>query len=258
MHELGDPPNPVPACSTLSATQSPAEKVATSLYIGGRMPPIPAKLAKRIQDGQFVEMVELLPDLLRGYNPSDEDQLKSSKSKYRESQITNIIDWIQCFSLYIAIICRTQPQRTVDLLGYQNLIITSHQRFPDFNWATYDREFRQQAAASAVSEWSVLDNTLWNLARQSTAHPSKIQFTTYPSRSQYIEQSSRSQFSSSPSQFRKARVCLDWNESPATGCPHPICRYEHICYRCINIPSIPDKHHKAIHCPNKAQPKTRR
>ena len=157
------------------------------------MPPIPAKLAKRIQDGQFVEMVELLPDLLRGYNPSDEDKLKSSKSKYHESQITNIINWMQCFSLYIAIICHSQPQRTVDLLGYQNLIITSHQQFP--------------AAASAVSDRSVLDNTLWNLARQSTTHPSKTQFTTYPSRSQYIEQSSRSQFSSSPSQLRKARVC---------------------------------------------------
>ena len=79
VHELGDPPNPVPACSTLSITQSPAEnreKATTPLYIGGRMPPIPAKLANRIQDGQFVEIVELLPDLLRGYNPSDEDQLK--------------------------------------------------------------------------------------------------------------------------------------------------------------------------------------
>ena len=88
---------------------------------------------------------------------------------------------MQCFSLYITIIYSSQPQRTVDLLGYQNLIITSHQQFPDFNWATYDRESRQQAAALPASEWSVLDNTLWNLARQSTVYPSKAQFTTYPS-----------------------------------------------------------------------------
>ena len=31
--------------------------------------------------------------------------------------------------------------------------------FPDFNWAIYDREFRQQAAATSAPEWSVLDNT---------------------------------------------------------------------------------------------------
>ena len=36
------------------------------------------------------------------------------------------------------------------------VIITSHQRFPDFNWATYDS---QQAVAFAISEWSILDNT---------------------------------------------------------------------------------------------------
>ena len=112
-------------------TQVPPVKAPTSIYIGGGMPPIPAKLAKRIQEGQFIEIAELLPDFLRGPNPSDEDQLKSSK--IRTWAITNIIDWIQCFSVYIAIICHSQPERIVDLLGYQNLIITSHQCFPDFN-----------------------------------------------------------------------------------------------------------------------------
>ena len=53
-------------------------------------------------------MAELLPEHLRGPNPYDEDQPKSSKSKYRE--LSNIVDWIQCFSLYTAIICHAQPQ----------------------------------------------------------------------------------------------------------------------------------------------------
>ena len=83
-------------------TQVPPVKVPTSIYIGGGMSPIPAKLAMRIQEGQFIEMAELLPDFLRGPNPSDENQLKSSK--IRTWEITNIIDWIQCFSDYIAII----------------------------------------------------------------------------------------------------------------------------------------------------------
>ena len=42
-------------------------------------------------------------------------------------------------------------------------------------------KLHQQTAASAVLEWSVLDNTLWNLVRHPTAHPSKTQFTTSPS-----------------------------------------------------------------------------
>ena len=63
--------------------------------------------------------------------------------------------------------------------NYQYVYI-SYQQFSDVNWVTYEREFHQQAAASAISEWSILDNTLWNLARQSTSYPSKTQFTTYP------------------------------------------------------------------------------
>ena len=51
----------------------------------------------------------------------------------------------------------------------------------------YDRELRQQAAARAIPEWSVLDNTLWNLARQTTANSSVSQFTRQPYRSQQME-----------------------------------------------------------------------
>ena len=71
------------------------------------MPPIPAKPARCIQEGLFVEKVKLMPDCLRGPNPSNEEQLKSSKFKILE--IINIVDWIQCFSLYTAIVCRSQP-----------------------------------------------------------------------------------------------------------------------------------------------------
>ena len=217
--------------------------------MGGGMPPIPAKLAKRIQEGKFIEMAKLLPDFLTGPNPSDEDQFKTSKS--RNWEIANIVDWIQCFSLYIAIICRSQPQQIVDLLGYQNLIITSHKRFPNFNWATYDREFCQQAAASAVREWSVLDCTLWNLTRQTAFNSSKTQLIRPLSKPYHAEQTSRPQFPSALPQSRKTPICLEWNDSPAAGCPHPNCRYEHSCYRCIHVPTISDKRHKAIHCPNK-------
>ena len=223
-------------------TFQPADKTSLSLYGGGGLPPVPAKLAQRIQDGQFVEMVELLPEVLRGPIPYDDDQQKSSKSKYRE--LNGIVDWIQCFSLYIAIVCRSQPQWITDLLGYQNLIITSHMRFPDFSWATYDREFRQQAAATSVPEWSVLDNTLWNLARQSATRS-----TVQSSQTRSYEQNLMAPPTRLPSW--KTPVCIEWNENLGAGCPRPFCRYEHICYRCVNVPGIPEKRHKAIYCPNK-------
>ena len=83
VQHIDNPPmlssNPLLSHSTTLPTQPPSEKTPTTLYVGGGMPLIPAKLAKRIQECQFVEMVEFMPDYLRVPNLSDEDQLKSSK-----------------------------------------------------------------------------------------------------------------------------------------------------------------------------------
>ena len=115
----------------------------------------------------------------------------------------------------------------------------------------YNREFCQQTTASAVREWSALDNTLWNLARQTASHPPKTQSARPPSKPYHVEQTFRLQPYSALPQSRKAPICLEWNDSPAAGCPHSNCHYKHSCYRCIHMPTISDKHHKAIHCPNK-------
>ena len=143
----------------LSQTQ---RSKASLMSLGGGIPPVPAKLVKRIQEGSFIEMAELLPELLRNASLPD-DINKSSKPK--PHSVGNIMEWVRCFSCYIAVISRSQPQRVVDLLGYQNLIITSHLEFPDFKWEEYYREFRLQASASPTPQWSVMDSTQWNMAR---------------------------------------------------------------------------------------------
>ena len=86
------------------------------------MPPVPAKLAKRVQNGRFIKIGELLPEVLRGPSPYDDGYQKRSKSKYQE--LNGIVDWMQCFSLYVhitAIVRYSQPHWITDLLGYQNL-----------------------------------------------------------------------------------------------------------------------------------------
>ena len=129
------------------------------MSLRGGLPPIPAKLVKRIQEGSFVEMSELLPDLLRRAALPEEIG-KSFKS--RPHSVGNILEWVRCFGSYIAVISRSQPHRVADLLGYQNLVITSHLDFPDFRWEEYDREFRLEASVSPISQWSVMDSTKWN------------------------------------------------------------------------------------------------
>jgi len=45
---------------------------------------------------------------------------------------------------------RFPASQVADLLGYQNLVITSHLDFPDFKWEEYDQEFRLLASVSPM------------------------------------------------------------------------------------------------------------
>ena len=151
INQLGDNPPPPQILQIREKTQA-------LVYIGGGLPPIPARLVKRIEDSQFEEMAELLPDHLSLSPYTDEDQAKGTKVKYKE--VLDIIEWLQCFSLYIAVIARSNASCVVDLLGYQNLIVQNQLKYQDGYWAVYDRQFCQKASAVSVPEWSVTDTTL--------------------------------------------------------------------------------------------------
>jgi len=97
------------------------------MYIGGGIPPIPDKLVRRIQKGNFIDMAELLSANLEIANATEEDHSKVNGHKLQ--QVTNIMDWVQCFSTYVAVVSCTEPERVVDLVAYLNLIIRGQRSF---------------------------------------------------------------------------------------------------------------------------------
>ena len=103
-------------------------------------------------------MAELFPERLTSTSESD-NQSKPTRSKRK---ISNILEWVQCFNIYIALISCKQPNKVVDLLGYQHLIIQAHQEYQGDGWLGYDRHFCQRVTLS--SNWSTIDVTLWDLA----------------------------------------------------------------------------------------------
>ena len=90
-------------------------KSAPPIMISCRFPPVPVKLVKRIQDRLFVEISELLPDI--GWV----QHRRRSNQKQRHKVL--IVEWVQCFGIFVAILFRTPPDPTSNLLGYQQLII---------------------------------------------------------------------------------------------------------------------------------------
>jgi len=68
---------------------------------------VPVKLVKRIQDGLLIEMSELLPEKLTSAEYNAGDSVIAQKQKPQE--VTTIIDWVQCFGVYTAIMSCTKP-----------------------------------------------------------------------------------------------------------------------------------------------------
>jgi len=155
-------PVPVVATTTSHPVGSSITSPATNqdlVFIGLGLPSISKKSSERIEAGNFVEMAELLPENLSLFSTTEAGQ---STSKTQHHVVTNIFEWLQCFSTYIAIVSYKQPHRVSDLLGYQHLIIQASQDYEGDSWLGYDRRFRQQMAASPSNSWASTDSSLWN------------------------------------------------------------------------------------------------
>ena len=152
--------------STVSQDSGKKEKDCTAplTFIGPGLPPIPGRLVEKIQSGQFVELSELLPHhigSLSGNPVLDNEDKASSKAR---PQVTTILEWVRCFSLYMAVIALKNPGKLPDLLGYQVLIVEARMEHEGDRWLGYDCRFRQMAAAVPTTTWAKIEPTLWNMA----------------------------------------------------------------------------------------------
>ena len=71
--------------------------------------------------------------------------------------VTSIVEWAQCFTRYTAIVSQAKPEKTVDLLGNQHLILEAHLEYIGEGWIVYDRRFRQIAATRSATSWAQKD-----------------------------------------------------------------------------------------------------
>ena len=92
--------------------------LTNTVALGAGLPSVPSKLAARIEVGEFIDMIELLPDHV-GISRFDDTGKASTKCH----TVSGILEWIKCFNVYMAVISRKQPGRISDLLVYETLII---------------------------------------------------------------------------------------------------------------------------------------
>lgn len=132
-------------------------KVANSIV------PIPAKLVKRIQALEYVDMRELLPDNialserlaalppgLAPPKPPGEREIGGERA---------LVTWVSSFATYVAIVAEAHPERVADMLAYMRLIIREASKFGGMGWLTYDAVFRRNQEGLS-QPWNGLDASL--------------------------------------------------------------------------------------------------
>ena len=186
-------------------------------------------------------MAELLTETL--LSPHYGIEVYAAGHKQKPKEVTTIMESIQCFGVFMAIVSLKEAHRIPDLISYQNLIAQTSINSQEGRWILYDRRFRLKASATATPEWSSIDITVWRMAFPDRL-PAVINLST---RNPQPYKPSVQLFSGGTPLAPSPQVCLEWNEDPNPECSQPSGKFNHVCYWCVQTNIL----HKAIFCPYK-------
>ena len=155
--------------SDLLGKEGPSGSGATSkVYVGSGFPPLPKKLAERIQNLEFVDMAELRPVQWQEVLEPEPDPhkfvilpgLEIARAKRR--QVEDVHTWSICFTTYIAAVGQKHPAMMCEMLAYMQQILRTQAEYEGQAWREYDLRFRQMAAVTGNKTWSQLDAQIYN------------------------------------------------------------------------------------------------
>ena len=253
-------PKVVTSTPTLTTTRNTASKIAEAnpevFKMASSIVPVPAKLVKKIQALEFIEMRELLPD-----NIALAERLATLPSGLAHSKVPNerdiggekaLVTWVSSFATYIAIVAEAHPERVCDMLAYMRLVVREASKFGGTGWLTYDSVFRRNHEGLGTP-WNYLDASLHQVyiagQREKVVVPCKhcheidhvaadcavasvLPKSTAPA-SEYTPPTAERAGSKGkrPTPYPRQRlICTSWN---AGNCRFPgKCTYAHVCSAC--------------------------
>ena len=213
-----------------------AKTAAPSVVISEGIPPIPVKLVEKIRHWEFIDLAKLLinhetqpeqPTIIIGGQLVTLDS--PVKSQKKTTAITDILSWVQAFSRFMAVLLSaeaTTKEEAAGLAAHQHLILQLSKDLGGKQWAKYDWEFREWAAAKNVRVWGDLNMAIYGRCLpqlRPAIGPTELDWSS--------------------SGKSHAPACFKWNRGQ---CNRPLCSYTHACLDCGGP-------HKRTDCPRKAK-----
>ena len=157
----------------------------------------------------------------------------------RRREVPDILSWLQCFSMYAAVLGAHYPEK-MELLAYQALIISVHRRCGGRGWLLYDAAFRKQISNIQEADFSRLNQSLY-LTTFSCSHcllsdHTHEECTLRPPRMMVVSERAESKGNNwrdvgkAEERHRKRGACFTWNDG---SCRLPYCHFKHVCSRCF-------------------------
>ena len=218
------------------------------------LPALKKSLVDSILAGHFVDFTELPPakGRTKAFNSRLDGQiviLQAAEYLQAKRLIPDLGIWIQCFSLYAAVVLSKFPERRTSLLLYQSTIAKLSQKFNWPSWVMYDTSYRQEAADTGKYDWSKIEPSLhaqcfvgmaissegWCSLCHSVEHlrhncPLSPQL---PPREAPKRPPPESPPTSYPKRFKEwPPICRKFNKHDWHCEFMPKCNYRHICLKC--------------------------
>ena len=129
---------------------------------GESLPSLTKKCVEKILAGEFIDFAELPPakGKVKSIPQAVEGQIvviQAADLMESRKLIPDLATWIQCFSIYAAVIITKEPERAKNLLAYMSLIAKCSLKYKWPSWVVYDLNFHQEAAEVGLKDWSKVE-----------------------------------------------------------------------------------------------------
>ena len=202
---------------------------ATKVSIGSAFPPLPKKLAERIQNLEFVDMAELRPIQWQEVLEPEADPHKfvilpgHEIARARRRPVEDIHTWSICFTTFMAAVGQKHPAMMGEMLAYMQHILRAQAEYEGQAWREYDMCFRQIAAVAGNKIWSQPDTQTYNLCFVGRARRVDQAKGAGPAVPKYNQEKAGGK--------AKTDCCLIFNRDGSR--PYSTnCRYRHACCIC--------------------------
>lgn len=149
-----------------------AKPVRYMYFVEKGLPTLPMKLVERVWNLEYVDMEEFLP-APRSLRIAEQERSSSSlqeslvgafsqfqamQQHKAQRQVTDIITWTRCFSLYMAVLSKRSPEMAPSMVAHLHTVLRLQQRASSqLAWLEYDIQFQMELAASADRAWTCGD-----------------------------------------------------------------------------------------------------